>query len=57
MLKVSVSDAYISFYDGEGTRSYACYAPYGWTVRSAWKDYFRSARVWKTELAKYIRAQ
>ena len=56
MLKVSVSDAYISFYDGEGTRSYARYAPYGWTVRSAWKDYFRSARVWKTELAKYIRA-
>ena len=54
MVKVRISDAYISFYDGEGTQSYAQsyarFAPYSWTARAAWKDYARSARIWKREV-------
>ena len=50
MVKVRISDSYISFYDGEGTRSYARFAPYSWTARTAWKDYARSARIWKREV-------
>lgn len=46
-ISVRISDSYISFYDGDGTTSYARYGSYNWTARSAWKDYYRRARIWK----------
>ena len=46
-ISVRISDSYISFYGGDGTTSYARYGSYNWTARSAWKDYYRRARIWK----------